>query len=122
MNKRPRSITFISWLFIIVGSIGVVNALFQFFSATELLNPFEIPLIGLVGLLAVISGIFMLRGFKWAKWLLVIWLIFHVAISFFHSFFEVIVQSLLFILIAYFLFRKDATDYFNLKSCKTRQI
>ena len=113
--KRPRSITFISWLFIIVGSIGLVNALLKFFSSTEIINPFEIPIVGLVALLAIVSGIFMLRGFKWARWLLVFWLIFHVAISFYHSILEVIIHSLLFILIAYFLFRKETTEYFNLR-------
>ncbi len=115
MKKRPRSITFISWLFILVGSIGLINALLQFFSSTESTNPFEIPLIGLVGLLAFISGIFMLKSFNWARWLLVFYLIFHIAISFYHSILEVIIHSLLFILVAYFLFRKDAASYFNLR-------
>ena len=83
MNKRPRSITVISWIFIAFGSI------------------------------ALLCGMFMLYGFNWARWLLVIWLGYHVILSALHSLFELSVHSLLFTVVLYFLFRPPASTYFR---------
>lgn len=106
MNKRPRSITVISWIFIAVGIIALVY---------HLLPPFESGLVWVcfVRLLAVVGGVFMLCGFNWARWLLVVWIGFHVILSIFHSPFELAVHSLLFAVIAYFLFRPGASGYFR---------
>jgi hypothetical protein len=55
----------------------------------------------------------MLRGNNWARWLALAWIAFHVVVSFFHSLQEVVVHSLLFMLIAYFLFSPEARAYFR---------
>jgi len=111
MNKRPRSITIISWIFIAAGSIGFL------YHITELkaLHPYasELVWISLVRLLAVLGGVFMLRGFNWARWLLIVWIAFHVILSFFHSPLEVVLHSLLFGTVVYFLFRPQASAYFR---------
>ena len=83
MNERPRSITVISWLFVIVGVIGLV------YHATEFKpgRPFQydLVLVCLVRLLAVLCGAFMLRGSNRARWLLVVWLGYHIVLSVLHS-------------------------------------
>ena len=55
----------------------------------------------------------MLRGFNWARWLLVVWIAYHVILSAFHSPFEAAVHGLLFVIVAYFLFRPQASAYFR---------
>jgi cytochrome b subunit of formate dehydrogenase len=64
-------------------------------------------------ILAVLSGVFMLYGFDWARWLLVVWLVFHVILSVLHSPFQLLVHSLLFAVVLYFLFRPPASAYFR---------
>lgn len=106
MNKRPRSITVISWIFIAVGVIALLY---------HLLPPVEGGLVWVcvVRILAVLCGVFMLHGFNWARWLLLVWIAYHVILSVFHSPFELAVHGLLFAVIAYFLFRPKASVYFR---------
>ena len=111
MNERPRSITVISWLFIAAGVIGLA------YHATEFKadRPFQYDVgwVCLVRLLAILCGVFMLRGSNWARWLLLVWIAFHVVLSAFHSLFELVIHSLLFAVVAYFLFRPQASAYFR---------
>jgi hypothetical protein len=55
----------------------------------------------------------MLCGFNWARWLLVVWIAYHVILSAFHSPFEVVIHGLLFGVVVYFLFRRQASVYFR---------
>ena len=65
MNKRPLSITVISWLFVAAGVIGLA------YHATEFKadRPFQYDVVWvcLVRLLAILCGVFMLRGSNWAR-------------------------------------------------------
>ena len=40
--------------------------------------------ITVIGVAAVVAGVFMLRGRNWARWLALAWMASHVAISVFH--------------------------------------
>src|SRR4030095_1917974 len=111
MNKRPRSVTVISWLSIATGVIGFA------YPATEFKThgPFQYDLLWvcLVRLLAVLSGLFMLRGCDWARRLLLVWIAYHVILSGFHSMSELVMHALLFGAVAYFLLRPQASMYFR---------
>jgi uncharacterized membrane protein len=111
MKKRPLSITIIGWIFIAAGTVGLLYHL------TELRAKYwfsqELILICFVRILAIVAGIFLLRGFNWARRLLVLWLAYHVVLSAFHSLMEVIVHGLLLIIITYFLYRRAAAEYFR---------
>ena len=111
MNKRPHSVTVISWLFIAAGVVGFA------YHATEfrIHNAFQYDLLWvcLVRLLAVLSGFFMLRGCNWARWLLLVWIAYHVVLSGFHSLSELVMHGLLFGVVAYFLLRREASVYFR---------
>lgn len=61
----------------------------------------------------ILSGVFMLYGFNWARCLLVAWLVFHVIVGALHSPLKLIVHSLLFVVGLYFLFRAPAEAYFR---------
>jgi hypothetical protein len=120
MNKRPRSITVISWVFIALGGIALLNRLLPLvddaaagrFPELRAERSFEYWPICLLHVLAIVCGMFMLYGFNWARWLLVVWIGYHVVLSIFHSPFELFVHSLLFAIILYFLFRPQASAYF----------
>jgi hypothetical protein len=111
MNKRPLSVTIIGCLFIVAGAIGFAYHFTEF----KAQNPFEngVLLILLVRFIAIIGGVFLLYGHDWARWLLLVWIAYHVILSAFHTTFELIVHSLLFVVIAYFLFRPPVSAYFR---------
>jgi hypothetical protein len=121
MDKRPRSITVISWIFIAVGSVSLLASLLplvdtvaaQQIARLKAQHPVEFWLTPVVRILAILSGAFMLYGFNWARWLLVVWLGYHVILSAFHSLFELLVHSLLLAVVLYFLFRPEASTYFR---------
>lgn len=111
MNKRPLSVTVIGCIFVAAGVIGFAYHVTEF----KTQRPFEygIVWVSLVRLLAILGGVFVLRGHNWARWLLLIWIAYHVILSAFHSPFELVVHGLLFAVIAYFLFRSHASEYFR---------
>jgi hypothetical protein len=120
MNKRPLIVTIVGCIFIAAGTIGIA------YHATELKTQraFADGLVWVFGLrlLAILGGVFVLRGRNWARWLLLLWVAFHVIVSAFHSLFELVVHSLVFAVVAYLLFRPKATAYFRgtMKDSKIR--
>ena len=116
MNKRPRSITIISWIFIAVGSIGLLIGLLPSADITAAQRIAELKghwFVYVSRMLAVLSGVFMLYGLNWARWLLVVWIGFHIIISALHSTLQLLIHSLIFAVILYFLFRPPASAYFR---------
>jgi hypothetical protein len=111
MNKRPRSVTAIGCIFIAAGVIGLTYHGAEFKAQL----PFDngIVWVLLVRLLAILGGVFLLRGSDWARWFLLIWIAYHVILSAFHSMFELIIHSLLFAVIAFFLYRPRVSAYFR---------
>ena len=111
MSKRPLSVTIISCLFIAAGVIGLA------YHFTELKTQgsfqYELVWVFLLRLMAIVCGVYMLRGNNWARWLTMVWMAYHVILSGFHSQQELVIHSLLFAVFAYFLFRAGATLYFR---------
>ena len=77
-------------------------------------DQYDLVWIALVELVAIVGGIFMLRGDNWARWLALAWIGFHVVISF-PSVQQVLIHSVIFVLIAYSLFRREARAFFELR-------
>ena len=115
MNKRPRSITIISSIFMAFGGIALLTSLLSPVDALRHIagHPFEYAPIYVARILAVLCGVFMLYGFNWARWLLVVWMGGHVVVGVLHSPLSSLVHSLLFAGIVYFLFRPEAAAYFR---------
>lgn len=114
MKKRPLSITLIGGLFIAAGAIGIAYHLPDLKLIGD--NRTEVFLVFVLRALAILGGILLLAGQNWSRWLLMLWLAYHVALSVFHSRFEIIFHAVLLIIIAYFLFRPEATAYFQNQS------
>jgi len=116
MNNRPRSITIISWFFVAFGSLALIVSLLSIANtdAAHRLDDLKTHwMVYALRLLALLSGVFMLYGCNWARWLLVVWLGLHIIISILHTPVELVVHSLLFVVIVYFLFRAPASAYFR---------
>jgi hypothetical protein len=111
MNKRPLSVTIISLLIATAGAVGFVYHLTE----VNLRHPFwnDAVWVELVRLVAIVCGVYMLRGRNWARWLAMVWIGFHVVISVFHPFPQLAIHGLVFAVFAYVLFRPAATVYFR---------
>ena len=109
--RRPLTVTLIGYLFIATGIVGFSYHLKEF----QLRAPFagDALEVLLIRLLAVVAGIFILRGANWARWVAILWLAYHVVLSAFHSWSEAGVHALLLAVISYVLLRRDATQYFR---------
>ncbi len=110
MSKRPVTVTILACVLILAGAVGIAYHLSDF--STK--HPFEYEnvVVLLVRVIAIVSGVFLLRGKNWARWLSLAWIGFHLILSFFHNVREVIIHALVFALFAWFLFRPAARAYF----------
>jgi hypothetical protein len=110
-KHRPIAVTVIAWIFLASGLIGLVYHAKDFNSKGPV--QFDLVSVSLVRLLAVIGAVFLLRGRNWARWLLVLWLAYHVGLSTLHSTSQTVMHALLLAVIAAFLFRPPASAYFR---------
>lgn len=108
-TKCPVAVLILSCIYIAVGATQFVVH-FHFHELMALqpdslwIEPTE--------LLAVISGVFMIRGHNWARWLALVWMAFHVAISF-PVVRQLVTHSIIFAFIAWVLFLPDVRRYFT---------
>jgi hypothetical protein len=109
-KKRPISVTIFSWLYIVVGVLSTASHYAEFRTHKPMLN--EVVWITVLGAAAIVAGVFMMRGKNWARWLALLWMATHVVISALHLMRGLVIHSLLLLLIAYFLFRREAREYF----------
>lgn len=110
--KRPYEVTVMGWLFVAVG----VLALAYHLSRVPTFHPFPIDMLEIfvVELLALICGLYILRGRNWARWLAVAWMAAHAIGSFFFLTRQAaLAHAVLTLLVAYALFRPKSTAYFR---------
>ena len=107
---RPRTLTIISWLFIIFGSIALLSGVLPF---RDLMSHWYVHL---SRILMIVAGVFMLKGQNWARWLLAGWIAFHIVISALHSTLILLMHVVIFSVILYFVFRRQSSVYFAERS------
>jgi hypothetical protein len=105
MKPRPLSITIISWIFIIFGSIALL-------SGAPFADIKSHWYVHLSRILQIIVGVFMLYGRNWARWLLVAWIVFHIVVGALHGIVTLVMHVVIFSVILFFVFRRDANEYF----------
>lgn len=110
-NLRPISVTLLAWLYIAVGAIGFI-AHFTEIHASNMFR-FDGIWIEVVEVLAIICGVFLLRGRNWARWLAIAWMAFHVAVSAYGPARELVIHSVLFVAFTWILYRAPAAKYFR---------
>jgi len=118
-RPRPRGLTIVGWLFIGVGSIGLLVDWLPLLTARAAQHLADLMVEGVAGLaliwsvrlLAVIGGAGVLRGAGWARPLLAVWMIFHIGVSLLHSVAQLVVHAVVFAAITYVLFRPSSSAY-----------
>jgi len=123
MSKRPKSITVVSWILIILGAISLVTSTITLNNpmAQELMAKSPIPvniqyIMMYVGLLIMlVCGVAMLKGKNWARLLYVGWSAIGFVIGIATSPIKtaMIPGLVVFLIIAFFLFRPKANEYFK---------
>jgi len=108
MRARPLAVWVFSILFIAAGLFGLLYHLNEL--RTQAFGLAIIPIL-LLRLLAVVSGIFLLIGHDWARWVLAAWLALHVAISALNSFEQAAAHLVLLVLVIYFLWRPEVSSF-----------
>jgi len=105
--KRPLPLTMLGFLFIVAGVVGLAYHLSE--------RPLDrwVALISVIRVLAIVGGVFLLKGRNWARWLMIGWLGFHVGVSALHSLSECIAHAVLFLVVAYFLLTPPDSKYFR---------
>jgi hypothetical protein len=111
VNKRPLSLTILGCIYIAVGTVGFVHH-FKEFDGRHAFQ-YDAVWIELTELLAIVCGGFILRGQNWARWLALAWMAFHVVLSVFDAWPKFAIHCLFCAVIAWLLFRPDATRYFR---------
>lgn len=111
MNKRPLSVTFLGYLLVAVGAAGFVLHLSESYKRHSMAS--DDILVITISLIAVVCGVFLLRGKNWARWLAIGWMAFHVVVSFFQSMREVAVHAAFLVVFAAVLFGTAANRYFR---------
>lgn len=109
--KRPLPVTLFSWFFILAGTVGFIYHLTELGSGHPIAT--ESILILLVRLLAVAGGILVLRGSNIGRWILVVWILCHVVLSFYHTTSELIMHAVLAIAVITAFFYPGARAYFR---------
>ena len=110
MRKRPLAATITGYVYIAAGTAGF---LYHF---TELLRRPAQPdafLVEFIRLLAIVAGVFLLRGRNWARWLALAWMGYHVILSAFHALPEFAIHFVLLMVIGWALLRPPANRYFS---------
>jgi hypothetical protein len=123
MEQRPRAITIISWIFMIFGTIALLSGLLPIGEITVAQRIAELKghwMVHLSRMLAIVAGVFMLYGRNWARWLLVVWIVFHIGLSALHSALQLFIHAAIFTVILYFIFRRQSSSYFL--DAKTRYL
>jgi hypothetical protein len=105
--KRSIPVTILGCLFILAGVVGLAYHLAQ-----RPLDPW-FALIAFIRVIAVVGGVFLLKGRNWARWLVIGWLGFHVGVSAFHALSECLAHAVLFVVVAYFLLTPPDSKYFQ---------
>jgi len=103
---RPWSQVVVAVIFLALGILDIARGLAPLFASAPhwhmATDDVEVLAIGVA---AIVGGIYVLRGANWARWLLAVWMAFHVAISIGQPK-QLIAHIVIFGCIAFLLFRR----------------
>ncbi len=105
--KRPFEVTFLGWLFIVV---GIVSTAYHLWKGS--LDRWTFPIV-LFGAIAVVAGVFLLRGARWVRWLVLAWLAFHVVAGALQSLSFAMPHVVLLVVIGYVLLGQPTSKYYH---------
>jgi len=111
MKKRPLPVVITAFIFIIAGFVGIAYHANEYFEPSSM--SYELVWVLFIRVLAIICGLLLLRRVKWARWLAITWLAYHVVLSLFHSASETITHFALLAIVSFLLFMPNSSAYFR---------
>jgi hypothetical protein len=109
--KRPLAVTITGWIFIAAGTIGFLYHIKE----VDIRNLFSNDALWVqaVRLFAMAGGILTLQGSNFGRWLIVIWMVYHVFLSYFHGMSELIMHAVILGCVCLALFYSKANTFFG---------
>jgi len=111
-----RSIVVVGVIFLLLGVLDIWRGLAPLFASAPrwhmAADDVEVLVIGIA---AIVGGVYVLRGANWARWLLAVWMALHVAISIGNPS-ALLAHTAIFGFIAYLLFRSGASTHFAVRA------
>jgi hypothetical protein len=101
-RRRAPTIVAVGVLFLVLGVLDVWRGIAPMMGTASHLATDDMQVLT-IGVAALVGGAFVLRGQNWARWLLAVWMLLHVAIS--EGAGQVIAHLLIFGCVAFLLFR-----------------
>lgn len=105
--KRPFEVSFLGWLMI---AVGVFATTYHLWTGTMDRWMSVIVLFEFVG---IASGVFLLKGARWARWLMLAWVAAHVVAGALNSWKDGLPHLLLLVAIAYALLGPPTAKYYQ---------
>jgi len=105
--KRPFEVTFTGWLFI---AVGIAATIFQLWHGT--LDRWMIVIV-LEECVAIVAGVFLLRGARWARWLVLAWVAGHAVAFAFVSIATALPHVALALVFGYVLLGPPTAQYYR---------
>ena len=110
-RRRMPSVLAVGVVFLAVGVLDVWRGLAPILGGASHLATDDLLVLA-IGIAALVGGGFVLRGKNWARWLLAVWMLLHVAISVGEPE-QLVAHLVIFGLLAFLLFRPRARAYFR---------
>ncbi|HEX7980640.1 MAG TPA: hypothetical protein VF461_18700 [Gemmatimonadaceae bacterium] len=111
-RARMWSVIGVGVIFLALGVLDITRGLAPLFASAPrwhmAVDDVEVLAIGIA---AIVGGVYAIRGRNWARWLLAVWMAFHVAISIGQPR-QFMAHLVIFGAIAFLLFRPRASQYF----------
>ena len=112
-HARPWSLIVVGVIFLALGVLDITRGLAPLFdSAPHWHMAADDVEVLAIGIAAIVGGVYVLKGRNWARWLLAVWMVFHVAISIGQPK-QFIAHLVIFGCIAFLLFRPGASASFT---------
>jgi hypothetical protein len=112
-RMRSWSLIAVAVIFLALGVLDIARGLAPLFASAPrwhmAADDMEVLAIGIA---AIVGGVYVLKGRNWARWLLAVWMAFHVAISIPRPT-QLIAHVVIFGAIAFVLFRPATSQYFT---------
>ena len=111
VRRRLPSVVVVAVLFLMLGVVDVYQGVAPMFGGASRPATDDLQVLA-IGIAALVGGAYVLRGRNWARWLLAVWMLFHVAISVGDPG-KLIAHIAIFGCMAFILFRPRASAFFR---------
>lgn len=111
LRQSPKSVLAIGMLFVGIGLLDLYWGLAPILGGSARWKGDALEVFG-IGVAALVGGLWTLKGCNWARWLLAVWMVLHIALSALHPS-TVVIHAAIFAVVIAALFNPTASRYFR---------